>query len=323
MGGEHGGHGSHGGHDGHGDHGGHGGHGGIATAPDDLGWRFKLAIGLNLLIVVGQGGFGWWAQSMALIADAGHNLSDVLGLVVAFVAVILSRRKPTSRFTYGLGHSSIVAALANAVFLLVAVGALSWEAIERLRDPPPVAGGVVMIVAAIALVLNGFTAWLFMAGAKDDLNLRGAFLHMAADAAVSVGVVLSGLLIILTGWRWLDPVASLLINVVIVWGTWSLLRQSLALSLAAVPEGIDAAEVEGYLRGRPGVATLHDLHVWPLSTTQTALTVHLIVPGGHPGDAFLLETASELKARFGIGHATLQIETDVNSRCELADGHPV
>lgn len=321
--GGHGGHGGHGAHGGHGDHGGHGGHGGIATAPDDLGWRFKLAIALNLLIVAGQGGFGWWAQSMALIADAGHNLSDVLGLVVAYIAVLLSRRKPTARYTYGLGHSSIIAALANAVFLLVAVGALTWEAIERLRDPPPVAGGTVMVVAAIALVLNGFTAWLFMAGAKDDLNLRGAFLHMAADAAVSVGVVLSGLLIIMTGWRWIDPVASILINVVIVWGTWSLLRQSLAMSLASVPEDIDATEVEGYLRAQPGVANLHDLHIWSLSTTQTALTAHLILPGGHPGDAFLLETASELKTKFGIGHVTLQVETDVNTRCELAAGHPV
>ena len=316
-------HGGHGGHGGHGDHGDHGGHGGIATVPDDLGWRFKLAIGLNLLIVAGQGLFGWWAQSMALIADAGHNLSDVLGLIVAYAAVLLSRRKPTARFTYGWGHSSIVAALANAVFLLVAVGALSWEAIERLRDPPPVAGGTVMVVAAIALILNGFTAWLFVSGAKGDLNLRGAFLHMAADAAVSVGVVISGLVIVLTGWRLLDPVVSLVINAVIVWGTWSLLRQSLAMSLAGVPEGIDLAEVDGYLRGRPGVADLHDLHVWPLSTTLTALTVHLVVPAGHPGDEFLRETSGELRARFDIGHATVQIETDASGRCELAHGHPV
>lgn len=324
MTGSHGGHGSeggHGGHGSHGEHGDHGGHGGIARMPDDIGWRFKLAIVLNLLIVVGQGLFGWWAQSMALIADAGHNLSDVLGLVVAYAAVILSRRRPTARFTYGWGHSSIVAALANAVFLLVAVGALTWEAIGRLSDPPPVAGGTVMVVAAIALVLNGFTAWLFMSGAKDDLNMRGAFLHMAADAAVSVGVVLSGLVILLTGWRWLDPVASIVINVVIVWGTWSLLRQSFALSLAGVPEGIDVAEVDTYLRERPGVSALHDLHVWPLSTTQTALTVHLVVPGGHPGDAFLLETANELNVRFGIGHSTVQIETDLDTRCELALGH--
>ena len=321
--GAHGSHGDHGGHGGHGGHGAHGGHGGIATAPDDLGWRFKLAIGLNLLIVVGQGLFGWWAQSMALIADAGHNLSDVLGLVVAYAAVLLSRRKPTSRYTYGLGHSSIVAALFNAAFLLVAVGALSWEAIERLRNPPPVQGGVVMVVAAIALVLNGFTAWLFMSGSKNDLNLRGAFLHMTADAAVSAGVVVSGLVIILTGWLWLDPVASLVINAVIVWGTWSLLRQSLAMSLAGVPEGIDYDEVDAYLRGRPGVANLHDLHIWPLSTTRTALTAHLVLPAGHPGDTFLLETASELKARFSIEHATLQIEIELDTRCELALGHRV
>ena len=291
--------------------------------PQDFGGRFKLAIALNLAIVLGQAAFGWWAQSMALIADAGHNLSDVLGLVVAYVAVLLSRRRPSARFTYGWGHSSIVAALFNAAFLLVAVGALSWEAIERLRHPAPVAGGTVMVVAAVAMVLNGLSAWLFLSGAKDDLNLRGAFLHMAADAAVSAGVVVSGLVILLTGWLWLDPVASLAINAVVVWGTWSLLRQSLALSLAGVPEGIDLGEVEACLRGRPGVADLHDLHVWPLSTTQTALTAHLVVPTGAPGDAFLLETAAELRARFGIGHATLQVETDIDTRCELAAGHPV
>ena len=291
--------------------------------PQDFGSRFKLAIALNLAIVLGQAAFGWWAQSMALIADAGHNLSDVLGLVVAYVAVLLSRRRPSARFTYGWGHSSIVAALFNAAFLLVAVGALSWEAIERLRHPAPVAGGTVMVVAAVAMVLNGLSAWLFLSGAKDDLNLRGAFLHMAADAAVSAGVVVSGLVILLTGWLWLDPVASLAINAVVVWGTWSLLRQSLALSLAGVPEGIDLGEVEACLRGRPGVADLHDLHVWPLSTTQTALTAHLVVPTGAPGDAFLLETAAELRARFGIGHATLQVETDIDTRCELAAGHPV
>ena len=291
--------------------------------PQDFGGRFKLAIALNLAIVLGQAAFGWWAQSMALIADAGHNLSDVLGLVVAYVAVLLSRRRPSARFTYGWGHSSIVAALFNAAFLLVAVGALSWEAIERLRHPAPVAGGTVMVVAAVAMVLNGLSAWLFLSGAKDDLNLRGAFLHMAADAAVSAGVVVSGLVILLTGWLWLDPVASLAINAVVVCGTWSLLRQSLALSLAGVPEGIDLGEVEACLRGRPGVADLHDLHVWPLSTTQTALTAHLVVPTGAPGDAFLLETAAELRARFGIGHATLQVETDIDTRCELAAGHPV
>lgn len=318
--GTHGGHGAHGAHGGHGRH---GSHGGIAAAPMDLGGRFQLAILLNIVIVVGQGAFGWWAQSMALIADAGHNLSDVLGLVVAYVAVLLSRRKPNARYTYGLGHSSIVAALFNAVFLLVAVGALSWEAIERLRNPTPVAGGVVMAVAAIAMVLNGVTAWLFMSGSKDDLNVRGAFLHMAADAAVSAGVVVSGLVIILTGWLWLDPLASLAINAVIVWGTWSLLRQSLTMSLAGVPEGIDHGEVERFLRGRPGVASLHDLHIWPLSTTQTALTAHLVTPAGHPGDAFLMDTAAELKNHFGIGHVTLQVETDEDTPCELAAGHPV
>jgi cobalt-zinc-cadmium efflux system protein len=318
-----GGHGSHGGHGGHGDHGSHGGHGGLVAPPSDIGFRFKLAILLNLVIVAGQGVFGWWSGSMALIADAGHNLSDVLGLVVAYAAVLLSRRPPDARFTYGLGGSSILAALFNAIFLLVAVGALSWEAIGRLREPPPVAGGVVMIVAAIALVLNGFTAWLFMHGSKSDLNMRGAFLHMAADAGVSAGVVLSGLVILLTGWLWLDPLASLVINAVVVWGTWSLLRQSLSMSLSGVPGGIDLAAVESYLRERPGVQALHDLHVWPLSTTQTALTVHLVTPAGHPGDAFLLDVTRVLEHRFGIGHVTLQIETDPALPCHLAGGHRV
>lgn len=317
------------GHPSHGHDGRHHGHAhaqghsqGHTHAPASFGRAFRIGIALNVAIVVLQAVFGWYADSVALLADAGHNLSDVLGLAVAYAAVILSARKPSARFTYGLGNSSILAAVFNAVFLLVAVGALSWEAVERLRDPRPVAGGTVMIVAAIGMVLNGFTAWLFASGRAGDLNLRGAFLHMAADAAVSAGVVLSGLLFLLTGWLWLDPVASLAINAVIVWGTWNLLRQSLVLSLGAVPPSIDYDAVKLFLAARPGVARLHDLHIWPLSTTETALTAHLVMPGGPPGDAFLMETAAELKARFATGHVTLQVETGEDTVCELALTHP-
>ncbi len=317
------------GHPSHGHDGRHHGHAhaqghsqGHTHAPASFGRAFRIGIALNVAIVVLQAVFGWYADSVALLADAGHNLSDVLGLAVAYAAVILSARKPSARFTYGLGNSSILAAVFNAVFLLVAVGALSWEAVERLRDPRPVAGGTVMIVAAIGMVLNGFTAWLFASGRAGDLNLRGAFLHMAADAAVSAGVVLSGLLFLLTGWLWLDPVASLAINAVIVWGTWNLLRQSLVLSLGAVPPSIDYDAVKLFLAARPGVARLHDLHIWPLSTTETALTAHLVMPGGPPGDAFLMDTAAELKARFATGHVTLQVETGEDTVCELALTHP-
>lgn len=313
----------------HDDHAGHAhghGHGhshglGHVHAPASFGRTFQVAIAINIAIVIMQAVFGIRAGSVALLADAGHNLSDVLGLVVAYGATLLAARAPTARFTYGFGHSSILAALFNALVLLVAIGALSWEAIGRLADPHPVAGGMVMIVAAIGMVLNGICAWLLASGGKTDINLRGAFLHMAADAAVSAGVILSGLVVALTGWLWLDPAASLLINAVIVWGTWSLLRQSLALSMGAVPPGIDYAAVRHYLAGRPGVARLHDLHIWPLSTAETALTVHLVRPGP-ADDTFLVETASELKRLFAIGHVTLQVESDEETRCELALTHP-
>ena len=305
---------------GHHDHGHH--HHGHHHAPASFGTAFRIAIALNVGIVLLQAGFGWYAGSVALLADAGHNLSDVLGLVVAYAASRLASRRPSSRFTYGFGQSSILAALFNAVVLLVAVGALSWEAFERLLDPRPVAGGVVMAVAASGMVLNGVSAWLLASGGRHDINLRGAFLHMVADAAVSAGVVLSGLAILVTGWLWLDPLASLAINAAIVWGTWSLLRDSTALSLGAVPAGIDYAAVRADLAGRPGVAALHDLHIWPLSTTETALTAHLVLPDGHPGDDFLLRAAEELKARFGIGHVPLQVETAEPTACHLAALHP-
>lgn len=260
---------------------------------------------------------------MALLADAGHNLSDVLGLVVAWVASALVQRPPTPRYTYGLGGSSILAALFNAVFLLVAVGAIAWEAVQRLVHPQPVAGAMMMAVAAAGIVVNGFTAWLFAAGRDTDLNIRGAFLHMAADAAVSAAVVIAGLAVILIGWSWLDPLISLLIVAVIVWGSWGLLRDALTMSLAAVPPKIDPQAVRSFVESLPGVASIHDLHIWPMSTTETVLTCHLVMPGGHPGDAFLMQAAAELQTHFAIRHATLQIETNQETVCALAPEHVV
>lgn len=295
---------------------------GHAHAPANFGNAFRIAIGLNVAIVVLQAVLGWVAGSVALMADAGHNLSDVLGLLVAYAAVALSAKRPSSRFTYGLGKSSILAALFNALLLLLAVGALSWEALERLRDPQPVAGGIVMAAAAVGMLLNGFSAWLLASRGGRDINMRGAYLHMIADAAVSAGVVAAGLVVVLTGWLWVDPVVSLVVNAVIVWGTWSLLRQSVAMSLAGVPDGVDYEAVRAFLAGRSGVVALHDLHIWPLSTTDTALTAHLVMPAGPPGDGFLMATAAELKATFGIGHVTLQVEIGGDTVCELALAHP-
>ena len=292
-------------------------------AAASFGTAFAVGIGLNLTFVVVEFGYGVLANSVALIADAGHNLSDVLGLVIAWIASVLTRRAPSSRYTYGLGGSSILAALFNAVLLLVAVGAIAWEAVLRLLQPEPVASGIVMIVAAVGIIVNGVTAALFASGRKGDLNIRGAFLHMLADAAVSAGVVVAGLVILYTGWLWLDPLASLVIVGVIVWTTWSLLRDSLAMSVDAVPASIDLQAVRSYLTSCAGVAAVHDLHIWPLSTTENALTAHLVCPGGHPGEEFLAVAASELKQRFGIGHATLQIEISEQTACHLAPDHVV
>jgi len=271
------------------------------------GRAFVIGIMLNLAFVAVEAGYGFYADSMALLSDAGHNLSDVLGLAIAWGATILAKRAPNERYTYGLRSSSILAALLNALLLMVAVGGIVWESVQRLIEPAPVMAGIMMIVAGIGIVVNGFTAFLFMSG-HNDLNIRGAFLHMVADAAVSLGVVLGGLVILWTDATWIDPVLSLIIAAVIVWGTWDLLRQSLRLSLQGVPSGISVKDVRKMLTERPGVARVHHLHVWAISTTQTALTAHLVMPGGHPGDHFLAETQHELKERFGIGHATLQIE---------------
>ncbi|MFE1598296.1 cation diffusion facilitator family transporter [Methylobacterium sp. ID0610] len=316
---DHGGH-SHG-HHGHSHHG-HGHHGHV-HAPAEFGRAFAIGIALNTGFVLIEALFGILSGSMALLADAGHNLSDVLGLVVAWAAAVLGRRAPSPRFTYGLRGSSILAALFNAVFLLVAVGAITWEAILRFADPPPVAETTVIVVALVGIAVNGLTAWLFASGRKDDLNIRGAYLHMVADAAVSAGVVVAAIVIMLTGWNWLDPLVSLVIVAVIVAGTWGLLRDSVTMSLAAVPPGIDPAAVRRCLAERPGVVEVHDLHVWSMSTTETALTAHLVMPSGHPGNAFLAECGQVLRERFGIAHATLQVELAGGPACTLAPDHVV
>jgi cobalt-zinc-cadmium efflux system protein len=310
-------------HAGH-DHAAHGAdHAGHVHGPASFGRAFAVGITLNLIFVVVEFVYGVLGNSVALVADAGHNLSDVLGLAVAWIASVLAKRPPSARFTYGLGGSSILAALFNAVLLLVAVGAIAWEAAQRIVHPEPVAAVSVMIVAAIGIGINAFTAWLFASGRADDLNIRGAFLHMLGDAAVSAGVVAAGLVILLTGWLWVDPLVSLVISAVIVWGTWSLLRESLAMSVAAVPAKIDPAAVRGFLAGCAGVSAVHDLHIWSMSTTKIALTAHLVLPDGHPGDEFLARTATELRERYGIGHCTLQIELSAETACCLAPDHIV
>lgn len=294
-----------------------------AHAPRSFGAAFGVGIGLNAAFIIIELVFGLLAGSTALLADAGHNLSDVLGLVIAWGASALARRPPTPRYTYGLLGTTIMAALFNAVFLLVAVGAIVWEAVHRLIEPTPVAGLTVMVVAGFGILINGFTAWLFAAGRKADLNVRGAFLHMAADAAVSAGVVIAGGAILFTGRLWIDPVVSLLIAAVIVWGTWGMLKESWRLSLNAVPEAIGLDEVRAFLAAQPGVTEVHDLHVWAMSTTETALTCHLVMPAGHAGDPFLLGLSRALRQRFGIGHTTIQVETDPESQCHLAPDHVV
>jgi cobalt-zinc-cadmium efflux system protein len=280
---------------------------------------FAIGVGLNAALVAAQIVFGLLAGSLALIADAGHNLGDVLGLALAWWAATLSRRPPTARRTYGYGRSSILASLANAAILLVGVGAIALEAIRRLITPGPVAGLTVMWVALAAIAVNGITALLFMRGRERDLNIRGAFLHMAADAGVSFGVVIAAVLIHFTGWVRLDPLMGLVISAVIVASSWSLLRQSLHMAMDGVPEGLDRTAVEAWLRDLPWVADMHDLHIWSLSTTETALTVHLVCPAAVPDDRALFDASAGLAERFGIGHATFQVERgDPAHPCALA-----
>jgi cobalt-zinc-cadmium efflux system protein len=300
----------------------HHGHG-HSHAPASFGRAFAVGIALNLGFVVVEAVYGFIAGSMALVADAGHNLSDVLGLVIAWIASVLAARPPSARFTYGFKSSSILAALGNAAFLLVALGAILVETIRRLIAPEPVAGGPVMAVAAVGIVINTATALMFMRGRKHDINIRGAYLHMAADAAVSAGVVVAGLLITLTGAQWIDPVTSLAIVGIIAVGTWGLLKDSLRMGLHAVPPGIDEQKVRHFLNSLNGVEAVHDLHIWPMSTTETALTAHLVMPGGHPGDNFLHQLAHELEHDFGIGHATVQVETIDGHECALLHDHVI
>lgn len=302
-------------HDHHHDHHGHG----HQHGPVNYGRAFALGITLNLGFVGVEVVYGLMANSMALIADAGHNLSDVLALALAWLASLLAQRKPSGRFTYGLRSSSILAALANSMLLLVVSGAILWEAILRLLKPETVGSGTIIWVAAIGIAINTATALMFMKGRKDDLNIRGAYLHMAADALVSVGVVVAGLGIMLTGWTWLDPVVSILIVGAILWSTWGLLADSVHLSLHAVPPGINAKGIRGYLESLPNVAEVHDLHIWGMSTTETALTAHLVMSGGYPGDAFIAQAVHALHEHFQVGHATLQVESvDANYTCPLA-----
>ena len=313
--GHHHGHGDH--HHGHDhDHGDHG-HAGHSHAPASFGRAFALAAILNIALVVAQVAYGVMANSVALLADAGHNFGDVLGLLLAWLAHSAAARQPTERFTYGYRSASILAALANGLLLLVATGAIVWEAIGRLFEPGEVAGVTVMVVAAIGIAVNAGSALLLIGGSKDDLNIKGAFLHLIGDAAISAGVVVAGAIIYVTRWNWLDPLVSIAISVAIVWTTWGLLRDALGLSLGGVPKSIDPAAVRRYLAELDGVNGLHDLHIWAMGTKETALTVHLVMPGGHPGDTFLLSTCQALSERFGIGHATVQIEVSENTVCPL------
>jgi len=292
--------------------------------PPEHNTAFAIGVVLNLGFVVVEVCYGLAAHSLALISDAGHNLSDVFCLLLAWGALRLTKAAPTKRRTYGWRRSSIFAALINAVILLVAVGAITVEAIRRFARPEEVAGGTVMAVAAIGIVINGITALLFMAGRKRDLNVKGAFLHMVGDAAVSAGVVLAALAIKMTGWQWLDPAASLAIGAVIVWGTWGLLRESINLSMDAVPAGIDPHAVENYLANLGGVTAVHDLHIWAMSTTEVALTVHLVMEQAPRDDLFLHDVSDALRDRFGIGHATTQIECGNSERdCRQAPIHVV
>jgi cobalt-zinc-cadmium efflux system protein len=304
-------------------HGGGHSHAGHAHAvPKDFGPVFALAVGLNLSFVLIEGIVGVSIGSVALVADAGHNASDVLGLLLAWGAVVLTKARPDGRYTYGLGSASILAALANAALLLIAAGVILWEAIGRLSAPSAPDGWIVMGVAAIGVVINFGTALLFMKDRKSDLNLRGAFLHMAFDGLVSLGVIVAGCAILLTGAGWIDPVIGVVIALVIVWGGWGLMRDSIALAMNAAPPATNLTAIDAFLRARSGVASVHDLHVWPLSTTQTVLSAHLVTPDGHPGDVWLADLAHDIEDRFAINHVTIQIELDPEGPCNLTHHAP-
>ena len=282
-------------------------HDGHTHGPVSYGRAFFIAAVLNTVFIVAEVLYGLKANSLALLADAGHNVSDVLGLLLSWGAWHMSKRAPSSRYTYGLRSTSILAALVNSLLLFVAISGIAWEAIQRFGTEQPVAGSIVMGVAALGIAINGFTAFLFARG-QHDLNIKATFLHLASDAAVSAAVVVVGFVIIRTGWLWLDPVISLAIAAVILIGSWGLLRDAVKLALHAVPTGIDSAEVQSFLAAAPAVCAVHDLHIWGMSTTETALSAHLVMTAGHPGDGFLETLALELHEKFAIGHTTIQIE---------------
>ncbi len=315
----------HGGHDHGHDHGhghSHGGHG-HSHAPKDFGRAFAVGIVLNTAFVLLEAGAGIWSHSLALLADAGHNLSDVLTLLLAWGATVLARRAPSERRTYGMRKATILASLTNAVLLLVAVGVIASESVRRLMEPAQVQTLPVMIIAGVGVVINTLTALMFMRG-HDDLNVKGAFMHMAADAAVSLAVVVGAAVMMISGGlTWLDPMLSLGIAVVIVLGAWGLLRDSVNLALDAVPRGIDVGVVKSWLGEQPGVTDVHDLHIWAMSTTETALTVHLTRPANQDADDFLHATSEQLGRRFGIGHCTLQIEIGDAGVCKLSPAEAV
>jgi len=294
-------------------------HGHSHAAPKTFDRAFAIGISLNLIFVIVEATYGFIANSLALVADAGHNLSDVVGLVLAWAAVWLSRKKPSIRYTYGLRRSSILSALLNAVLLLIAVGGITWEALRRFWSPTEIQTGTVMAVACVGILINGFTAFLFMSGRKDDINIRGAYLHMAADALVSVGVVIAGFIIQKTEWMWIDPAISIAIALIITLGTWGLLKESLNMAMDAVPNGIHLPDVRQYLAQHTGVLEVHDLHIWAMSTTENALTVHLVMDKQHHTDAFLAKVSKELKENFKIDHPTIQVESGdlENFNCAL------
>ena len=280
------------------------------VAPADFDRAMFLGVGLNAAFVIVEIACGVLAGSLALVADAGHNAGDVVGLLLAWGASHLARRPPTQRYTWGYRRSTIYAALANAVLLLTACGAILWEAVHRLREPAAVAGPTVIAVAAVGVLINGLTAMLFMRGAGRDANVRGAYLHMAADAAVSAGVVVAGIAIAATGWNWIDPLVSIAITLAIVVGTWGLFRESLDLALDAVPRGLDPQAVTDLLAGIPGVSEVHDLHVWNASTSEISLTVHLVVPEARQHEGVLAQASADLRSRFGVAHTTIQLECE-------------
>ena len=293
-------------------------------APADFNRAFAIGVALNTGFVIVEAVYGFLANSLALLADAGHNLGDVLGLLMAWAAAVLVKRRPTARRTYGLKRSSILASLFNAVLLLVAVGMILWEAVQRLAKPEPVAEMTVIWVAAIGIAINTATALMFLRGGKDDINIRGAFMHMAADAAVSLGVVIAAVAVMMTGWLWLDPAVSIMIALVITYGTWSLLSASVNLALDAVPSNIDPQKIDAYFAALPGVTDVHDLHIWAMSTTEVALTAHLVRPGAGLDDKLLGKVCHDMQEKFGIGHVTVQVEQgDPEHACRLAPAEVV